>query len=72
MFYLNDDFLDFIEKQGSIAIPSDLEQVWQLRRNFGMDDMFWAMYSWIKQDKATREGYRDWLKMVKIWYSKLL
>ena len=37
-----------------------------------MDDMFWAMYSWIKQDKATREGYRDWLKMVKIWYSKLL
>ena len=62
MFYINYDFLTWLESQGPThEMPRDIEHIWQMRRNKEMSTNLWGLYTWVDADRASRNGFLDWL-----------
>ena len=70
-FYLNYDFLTFLEQLKKEFLPRDLELVWQLRRNSTLDEVLYQLFKWVVQEgrTPTRRGFKKFLELVEDWYA---
>ena len=70
-FYLNYDFLNYIEQLNKgKKIDGELEHEWQMRRTREISDLLHQMYRWIdKPVDNSQSSFDQWLQeLILPWY----